>query len=171
MKYVLTLFHMYSTPLPPPHKKSENKYFASSNPHPPHSRAYDRYNKFIRIPKTSTPNSHRPLPNDILPRKHGKALLQAHFKLIGKHGRSADGPLQLPITHAAGRATAERTKHAKRYKILMPQHGCVPSSMVFEWLGVYDCSTSFALTAVSTCLCVKLHLSASRSRELKHRFR
>ena len=44
------------------------------------------------------------------------------------------------------------------------------SSMVFEWLGAYDCSTSFALRALSTCLCVKLHLSASRSRELKHRF-
>ena len=54
-------------------------YFASSNPHPPHSRAYDR------------------------------------------------------------------------------EHGCVNSSMVFEWLG-----------ALSTCLCVKLHLFASRSRELKH---
>ena len=59
-------------------------YFASSNPHPPHSRAYDRYNKFLRILETSTPNSHRPLPNDILPRKNGKALLQARFKLIGE---------------------------------------------------------------------------------------
>ena len=48
---------------------------------------------------------------------------------------------------------------------------CVNSSMVFEWLGAYDCSTSFALRAISTCLCVKLHLSASRSRELKNRFR
>ena len=36
------------------------KYFASSNPHPPHSRSYDCYNKFLRIPNTSTPNSHRP---------------------------------------------------------------------------------------------------------------
>ena len=36
--------------------------------------------------------------------------------------------------------------------------------MVFEWLGAYDCSTSFALRALSTRLCVKLHLSASRSR-------
>ena len=35
-------------------------YFASSNPHPPHSRAYDHYNKFLRILETSTPNSHRP---------------------------------------------------------------------------------------------------------------
>ena len=51
------------------------KYFASSNPHPPHSQAYDR------------------------------------------------------------------------------EHGCVNSSMVFEWLGAYDCSTSFALRALSsTCL-------------------
>ena len=47
----------------------------------------------------------------------------------------------------------------------------VNSSMVFERLGAYDCSTSFALRVLSTCLCVKLHLSASRSRELKHRFR
>ena len=38
--------------------KSHN--FASSNPHPPHSRACDRYNKFLRILETSTPNSHRP---------------------------------------------------------------------------------------------------------------
>ena len=73
--------------------KKEKKYFASSNPHPPHARAYDR------------------------------------------------------------------------------ERGCVNSSMVFEWLGAYDCSTSFALRALSTCLCVKLHLSAGRSRELKHRFR
>ena len=51
------------------------------------------------------------------------------------------------------------------------EHGCVNSSMVFEWLGACDCSTSFALRAFSTCLCVKLHLSAIRSRELKHRFR
>ena len=36
-------------------------YFASSNPHPPHSRAYDRYNKLLRILETSTPNSHRPI--------------------------------------------------------------------------------------------------------------
>ena len=82
-------------PFPPPPfppKKNIN-YFASSNPHPPHSRAYDR------------------------------------------------------------------------------EHGCVNSSMVFEWLGAYDCSTSFALRALSTCLCVKPHLSASRSRELKHRLR
>ena len=28
--------------------KTANNYFASSNPHPPHSRAYDRYNKFLR---------------------------------------------------------------------------------------------------------------------------
>ena len=34
-----------------------------------------------------------------------------------------------------------------------------------------QCQTSFALRALSTCLCVKLHLSASRARELKHRFR
>ena len=27
--------------------------------------------------------------------------------------------------------------------------------MVFEWLGAYDCSSSFALRALSTCLCVK----------------
>ena len=40
--------------------------------------------------------------------------------------------------------------------------------MVFERLGAYDCSISFAVRALSTCLCVKLHLSASRSRELKH---
>ena len=39
--------------------------------------------------------------------------------------------------------------------------------MVFEWLGAYDCSTSFAARALSTCLCVKPHLSASPSRELK----
>ena len=38
----------------------EKKYFASSNPYPPHSRAYDRYNTFLRILETSTPNSHRP---------------------------------------------------------------------------------------------------------------
>ena len=37
-----------------------NKYFASSNPHPPHSRAYDRYSKFLRILETSTPNSYQP---------------------------------------------------------------------------------------------------------------
>ena len=36
------------------------------------------------------------------------------------------------------------------------EHGRVNSSMDFEWLG-----------ALSTCLCVYLHLSASRSRELK----
>ena len=30
--------------------------------------------------------------------------------------------------------------------------------MVFERLGAYDCSTNFALRALSTCLCVKLHL-------------
>ena len=35
----------------------------------------------------------------------------------------------------------------------------VNSSMVFEWLGAYG----FALRALSTCLCVKLHLSASYS--------
>ena len=40
----------------------QTNYFASSNPHPPHSRAYDRYNKFLCILETSTPNSHRPLP-------------------------------------------------------------------------------------------------------------
>ena len=33
----------------------EENYFASSNPHPPHSRAYDCYNKFLRILQTSTP--------------------------------------------------------------------------------------------------------------------
>ena len=41
----------------PPQKKA--KYLASSNPHPPHSRAYSRYNKFLRILETSTPNSRR----------------------------------------------------------------------------------------------------------------
>ena len=30
-------------------RKKQDNYFASSNPHPPHSRAYDRYNKFLRI--------------------------------------------------------------------------------------------------------------------------
>ena len=40
--------------------QSEENYFASSNPHPPHSRAYDRYNKFLHTLETSTPNSHRP---------------------------------------------------------------------------------------------------------------
>ena len=35
----------------------KQKYFASSNPHPSHSRAHDRYNKFLRILETSTPNS------------------------------------------------------------------------------------------------------------------
>ena len=30
-------------------EKESDKYFASSNPHPPHSRAYDRYNKLLRI--------------------------------------------------------------------------------------------------------------------------
>ena len=39
---------------------SLQNYFASRNPHPPHSRTYDRYNKFLRILRTSTPNSHRP---------------------------------------------------------------------------------------------------------------
>ena len=34
--------------------------FASSNPRPPHSRANGRYNKFLRILETPTPNSHRP---------------------------------------------------------------------------------------------------------------
>ena len=58
--------------------------------------------------------------------------------------------------------------HARAYD---REHGCVNSSMVFEWLGAYDCSTSFAWRALSTCLRVKLHLSESRSRELKHRFR
>ena len=33
------------------------------------------------------------------------------------------------------------------------EHTCVNSSMVFKWLGAYDCSTSFALRALSTCLC------------------
>ena len=41
-------------------QKNGTKYFASSNPHPPHSRAYGRYNKFLRILETSTPNSRRP---------------------------------------------------------------------------------------------------------------
>ena len=48
-----------------------------------------------------------------------------------------------------------RPPHSRAYE---REHGCVNSSMVFEWPG-------------ATCLCVKLHLSASRSRELKHRFR
>ena len=56
----------------PRKQERRKKYFASSNPHPPHSRAYDRYNKFLRILETSTPNSHRPLPNEILPRKNGE---------------------------------------------------------------------------------------------------
>ena len=47
---------------PPTNQPGETNYFASSNPHPPHSRAYDRYNKFLCILETSTPNSHRPLP-------------------------------------------------------------------------------------------------------------
>ena len=51
-------------------------------------------------------------------------------------------------------------KNANRYKRLMPQHGCVNSSRA------YDSSTNFALRALSTCLCVKLNLSASLSREL-----
>ena len=41
-------------------KQKTKKYFASSNPHPPHSQAYDRYNKLFRILETSTPNSNRP---------------------------------------------------------------------------------------------------------------
>ena len=60
--------HRFSSPLSwlpnghPPTLRKREKYFASSNPHPPHSRAYDRYNKFLRILETSIPNSHRPLP-------------------------------------------------------------------------------------------------------------
>ena len=56
-----------------------------------HSRAYDHYDKFLHIPGTSTPNSHQPLPTHNLPRKNGKALLQAHFKLIGKQQLLARG--------------------------------------------------------------------------------
>ena len=66
---------------------------------------------------------------------------------------------------------ASSNPHPQHSRAYDREHGCVNSSMVFEWRGAYDCSISFALRALSTCLCVKLHLSASRSRELKHRFR
>ena len=56
-----------------------------------HSRAYDLYDKFLHILGTSTPNSNQPLPTDNLPRKNGKALLQAHFKLIGEQQLLARG--------------------------------------------------------------------------------
>ena len=65
-----------------------------------------------------------------------------------------------------------KKSHAAFYLQITPLHPphlrAYDRSMVFEWLGAYDCSTSFALRALSTCLCVKLHVSASRSRE--HRF-
>ena len=56
-----------------------------------HSPAYDHYDKFLHILGTSTPNSNQPLPTDNLPRKNGKALLQAHFKLIGEQQLLARG--------------------------------------------------------------------------------
>ena len=55
---------------------------------------------------------------------------------------------------------ASSNPHPPHSRAYDREHGCVNSSMVFEWLG-----------ALSTCLCVKLHLSASRSRELQHRCR
>ena len=66
---------------------------------------------------------------------------------------------------------ASSNPHPPHSRAFGRKHGSVNSSMVFEWPGAYDCSTSFALRALSTCLRVKLHLSASRSRELNHRFR
>ena len=61
---------------------------------------------------------------------------------------------------------ASSNPHPPHSRAYGREHGCMNSSMVFEWLGAYDCSTNFALRALS-----KLHLSASRSQELKHRFR
>ena len=69
---------------------------------------------------------------------------------------------------------ASRNPHPPHSRAYDHEHGCVNSSMFFEWLWAYDCSTSFALRALSIIhlsACVKLHLPASRSRELKHRFR
>ena len=40
------------------------------------------------------------------------------------------------------------TLHTHELKYLR-EHGCVNSSMVFKWFGAYDCSTSFALRALS----------------------
>ena len=59
---------------------------------------------------------------------------------------------------------ASSNPHPPHSRAYDREHGCVNSSMVLEWLGAYDCSTSFALRALSTCLCVNLHLSASRSK-------
>ena len=47
----------------PRKKKKYKNYFASSNRHPPRSRAYGRYNKILRILEISTPNSHEAKPD------------------------------------------------------------------------------------------------------------
>ena len=60
-KWVSVLNHLHKASVTKKNTQRVN-YFASSNPHPPHSRAFDRYNKFLCILETSTPNSHRPLP-------------------------------------------------------------------------------------------------------------
>ena len=70
--------------------KTRKKHFASSNLHPPHPRAYDRYNKFLRILETSTPNSHPLL--DIQQNQTGELLWQdtgrIHWRILASRSGS-----------------------------------------------------------------------------------
>ena len=56
--------------------------------------------------------------------------------------------------HKRSNYFASSNPHSPHSRAYDREHGCVNSSMVFEWLGAYDCPTSFALKALSTCLCV-----------------
>ena len=58
---------------PPPQKKKKNENFASSNPHPPHSRACDRYNKFPPHPRDFDSK----FPSALLDIKTGELLWHA----------------------------------------------------------------------------------------------
>ena len=85
--------------------------------------------------------------------------LQLRFSALLGFKRAGDLPPGL--LHLTGEKTKKKTNnnyftlsnplppHSRAYD---REQGCVNSSMVFKRLGGYDCSTSFACRALSTCL-------------------
>ena len=74
---------------------------------------------------------------------------------VGLAFPNVQNPLDSPCTIKKNASSNPHPPHPRAYG----RHGCVNSSMVFEWLRVHDCSTNLA-RALSTCLCVKLDLCA-----------
>ena len=69
----------------------------------------------------------------------------------GRNERIGAKELEAPKPETATTYFASSNPHPPHSRAYDREHGCANSSMVFERLGAYDCSTSFAVSN-STCV-------------------